>query len=74
VALSFAVLDALARPRTVEELAGRLGVAPPDLRRELDRLERRGYVRRSDGAAGACGGCALRSGCASGSTERWCRT
>jgi predicted ArsR family transcriptional regulator len=73
VALSFAVLQELARPATLGELARRLAVEPMRLRSELERLERRGYVRRLACAAGACGWCALRASCAPADEERWLR-
>jgi DNA-binding MarR family transcriptional regulator len=73
VALSFAVLQELTRPATVDELARRLAVEPPRLRSELERLERRGYVRRLACAASACGPCALRTVCAPEAGERWLR-
>jgi DNA-binding IclR family transcriptional regulator len=73
VALSFAVLQELGRPATVDELARRLAVDPPRLRSELERLERRGYVRRLACGASACGPCAMRAACAPADGERWLR-
>ena len=87
VALSVEVLRALVVPATVDELARRLEVPPAHLRRELERLERRGYVRRlacgtSVGPAkpNACGWCALKATCdaataelAHGDAVRWLR-
>ena len=46
MALSVEVLRALAVPATVDELSRRLEVPVAHLHRELERLERRGYVRR----------------------------
>jgi predicted transcriptional regulator of viral defense system len=73
VALSFAVLQELALPVTVEEVARRLAVEPLHLQRELERLERRGYARRIACGAGACGWCALKATCAADAPERWLR-
>ena len=83
MALSVEVLRALAAPATVDELARRLEVPPVHLHRELERLERRGYVRRLDcGTAlpSACGWCALKATCdataaelAHGVAVRWLR-
>lgn len=81
MALSFAVLDGLRTPTTVEALAQRLAVPVPHVRRELDRLERRGYVRRLDGETDpalacpttACGACAFRSACGIAPDVRWQR-
>jgi DNA-binding Lrp family transcriptional regulator len=68
VALSFAVLEALQAPASVEALAQRLAVPAPHVRSELERLARRGYVARQDGASDAavacpglaCAGCGFR--------------
>ena len=81
MALSFAVLEGVRTPTTVEALAQRLAVPAPHVRRELDRLERRGYVRRLDGATdptlacatSACGACAFRSACGVAPDVRWQR-
>lgn len=73
MALSVEVLRALAAPATVGELARRLEVPEAHLRRELERLERRGYVRRLACAAAsrpACGWCALRATCDATMAER----
>lgn len=82
MALSYAVLDALAAPASVEALAARLAVPAPHVRRELERLARRGYVARLDGDAAdapacptmACGGCAFRAACGVAPAVRWART
>jgi hypothetical protein len=73
VALSFAVLQELAAPATVDELARRLAVDGHRLRSELERLERRGYVRRLACPSSACGWCALKASCAPADGERWLR-
>jgi len=73
VALSVEVLRALAAPSTIDELARRLEVPTQHLHRELERLERRGYVRRLACGTNACGWCALRATCDAGTAERWLR-
>jgi predicted ArsR family transcriptional regulator len=73
VALSVEVLRALAAPATVDELARRLEVPEAHLHRELERLERRGYVRRLACGPTACGWCSLRATCDAGTAERWLR-
>lgn len=80
MAVSFAVLAALRTPRTVAELAAALALPPAYVRHELERLERRGYVRRlaCGGDAGptgtnACGWCSLRAACEAAAGERWFR-
>jgi DNA-binding IclR family transcriptional regulator len=80
VALSVEVLRALAAPATVDELARRLEVPEAHLHRELERLERRGYVRRlacgpnvRPASLGACGWCALKATCDATASERWLR-
>lgn len=73
MALTFAVLQELGRPVTVDELSRRLAVEAPRLRSELERLERRGYVHRLACAASACGWCTLRATCAPADGERWQR-
>jgi len=82
VALSVEVLRALAAPATVDELARGLEVPPAHVRRELERLERRGYVRRLDcgTSPNACGWCSLKATCdatvaerAHGVAVRWLR-
>ena len=87
MALSIEVLHALAAPATVDELSRRLEVPEAHLHRELEHLERRGYVRRlACGPSGrtaspsgrtaspsACGWCALRATCDATATERWLR-
>lgn len=82
MALSFAVLDALGTPSTVEALAARLAVPAPHVRRELERLARRGYVARESGAAAeaiacpttACAVCGFRAACGAAPAVRWART
>jgi predicted ArsR family transcriptional regulator len=80
VALSVEVLQALAAPATVEELARGLEVPEAHLQRELERLERRGYVRRlacgpaaPAASTGGCGWCTLRATCDATVAERWLR-
>jgi hypothetical protein len=81
VALSFAVLEALQAPASVEALAQRLAVPAPHVRGELDRLARRGYVARLDGASdaaedctrSACAGCGFRAECGVAPEVRWAR-
>lgn len=73
MALSVEVLRALAAPATVGELARRLEVPETHLHRELERLERRGYVRRLACGSGACGWCSFRATCDPAETERWLR-
>ncbi len=87
MALSVEVLRALAAPATVDELARRLEVPQAHLQRELERLERRGYVRRlacgpggRTASPGGCGWCALKATCdataagpAHGFSVRWLR-
>ncbi|MFO8150652.1 MAG: MarR family transcriptional regulator [Trueperaceae bacterium] len=73
MALSVEVLQALAAPATVDELARRLEVPEAHLHRELERLERRGYVRRLACGPNVCGWCALKATCDTNATERWLR-
>ena len=73
VALSVEVLRALSAPVTLEALARTLDVPPPHLRRELEALERRGYVRRLACVVSACGWCALKATCVPTEGERWLR-
>ena len=79
MALSFGVLAALGMPRTVAELAASLALQPGHVRHELQRLERRGYVRRlacgdaGPTLTGACGWCSLRAACTASAEERWQR-
>lgn len=81
MALSFAVLEALQAPASVEALAQRLAVPAPHVRGELDRLARRGYVARLDGASDdavtcssvACGGCGFRAACGVVPEVLWAR-
>jgi DNA-binding MarR family transcriptional regulator len=81
VALSYAVLEALRAPASVEALAQRLAVPAPHVRSELERLARRGYVARLDGTADgaaactsvACAGCAFRAGCGVAPEVLWIR-
>ena len=73
MALSVEVLRALAAPATVDELARRLEVPQAHLQRELERLERRGYVRRLACGPSACGWCALRATCDATVAVRWLR-
>jgi hypothetical protein len=82
VALSFAVLDALRTPSSVEAVARRLAVPAPHVRSEIDRLARRGYVARQDEggadaaivcASAACGGCAFRTACGVAPEVLWAR-
>lgn len=77
MALSVEVLRALAAPATVDELARRLEVPQAHLQRELERLERRGYVRRlacataaPTASTGGCGWCSLRATCDAAVAER----
>lgn len=81
MALSFAVLEALRAPASVEALARRLAVPAPHVRVELDRLARRGYVARLDGdshdavacASVACAGCGFRTACGVAPEVLWAR-
>ena len=81
MALSFAVLEALRTPASVEAIAQRLAVPAPHVRGELDRLARRGYVARVDGASAAagscasvaCGGCGFRAACGVAPEVLWAR-
>ena len=81
MALSYAVLEALHAPASVEALAQRLAVPAPHVRGELDRLARRGYVARLDGDAPdavactsvACAGCGLRAACGVAPEVLWTR-
>ncbi len=77
MALSVEVLRALAAPSTVDELARRLEVPRAHLQRELERLERRGYVRRlacgpgaRTASPGGCSWCALKATCDAAAFER----
>jgi hypothetical protein len=81
VALTVEILEATRVPVTTEALVLRMGVPAEHLVRELERLERRGYLRRSTCAVGtyepgplppeACARCSLRSTCAATSTTTW---
>ena len=81
MALSYAVLEALQAPASVEVLAQRLAVPAPYLCGELARLARRGYVARVDGASDGvaactsvvCAGCAFRSACGVAPEVLWMR-
>lgn len=81
MALSYAVLEALRTPTSVEALAQRLAVPAPHVRGELERLERRGYVARLDATsdaafactATACAGCGFRAVCGAAPEVRWTR-
>ncbi len=81
MALSYAVLEALQAPASVETLAQRLGVPAPHVRGELDRLARRGYVARQGGASDAavacpsvaCAGCGFRAACGVAPEVLWMR-
>ena len=85
MALSYAVLEALQAPASVEALAQRLAVPAPHVRFELDRLARRGYVARLDGASDgasddavactsvACAGCGFRAACGVAPEVLWAR-
>ena len=81
MALSYAVLEALQAPASVEALAKRLAVPAPHVRGELDRLARRGYVARQGGASDdavsctsvACGGCGFRAACGVAPEALWVR-
>ena len=81
MALSYAVLEALHAPASVEALAQRLSVPVPHVRGELDRLARRGYVTRLDGVADAgldctsvaCAGCGFRAACGMAPEVLWAR-
>ncbi len=81
MALSYAVLEALHAPASVEALAHRLAVPAPHVRVELDRLARRGYVARLDGGAddavactgAACTGCGFRAACGVAPEVLWAR-
>ena len=81
MALSYAVLEALDAPASVEALAQRLAVPAPHVRFELDRLARRGYVARLDGASDdavactsvACTGCGFRAACGVAPEVLWTR-
>jgi len=74
VALSVELLHALSLPATLAQLARTLEVPEPHLRRELEALERRGYVRRLACAPSACGWCGLKAACQSSDDERWLRS
>ncbi len=81
MALSYAVLEALRAPTSVEALAQRLAVPAPHVRSELDRLARRGYVARLDGGSDdgvactsvACAGCGFRAACGVAPEVLWAR-
>ncbi|MFN2322589.1 MAG: MarR family transcriptional regulator [Trueperaceae bacterium] len=81
MALSYAVLEALQAPASVEALAQRLAVPAPYVRGELDRLARRGYVARVDGGSDdavacssvACAGCGFRAACGVAPEVLWAR-
>lgn len=81
MALSYAVLEALQAPASVEALAQRLAVPAPHVRSELDRLAHRGYVARQDGASNgiaactsvACAGCGFRAACGVAPEVLWMR-
>lgn len=81
MALSYAVLEALRAPISVEALAQRLAVPVPHVRTELERLARRGYVARQNGASDAavacpslaCGGCGFRAACGVARDVLWAR-
>ena len=84
MALSVEILRTLATPATVDELARRLEVPQAYLQRELERLERRGYVRRlacgpsvrptapgvRTASPAGCGWCALKATCDATVAER----
>ncbi len=81
MALSYAVLEALQAPASVEALAQRLAVPALHVRVELDRLARRGYVARLAGdehaavpcTSVACAGCGFRATCGVAPEVRWGR-